>query len=72
MIPQPLYRALPYLYLIGGVCSFYILPSPFRYISGGLLVLAGAMVLGMRHQHRPNDAAHKPRPSGRVPPGKKK
>ena len=60
MVPEPLYRTLPYLYMLGGVLSFFILPSPYRYISGGLLVIAGTMVMTMRSQHPGNRGKRKP------------
>jgi hypothetical protein len=45
--------------MLGGVLSFFILPSPYRYISGGLLVIAGTMVMTMRNQRRPNGGNRK-------------
>lgn len=70
--PEPLYRVLPYLYMAAGVLSFFALPSPFRYISGGLLVIAGTMVMTMRGQKRANKAKRKPTgPARMITPGKK-
>jgi hypothetical protein len=59
VFPERLYAALPYLYLVGGVLSFFSLPSPYRYISGGLLVLAGVSVMTMRRNARSQHPQHK-------------
>ena len=50
--PEPLYRALPFLYIVAGVLASIYLDSVTATISGMLLVTAGLLVLGWRFSAR--------------------
>ncbi|MDB5891891.1 MAG: hypothetical protein JWP47_2722 [Polaromonas sp.] len=50
--PNWLYESLPYLYVLAGCATLYLLPPPWSIVSGGLLLLSGAHVLAMRQLER--------------------
>jgi len=48
--PEPIYRALPYLYfIIGIIVGINMDPSMFSMMSVAALFIGGALVLLMRH-----------------------
>ena len=61
-IPTPVYEALPYLYIIGGVLfisgTMYIgfdAPGTPLYVACGLIsIVYGAVIFAKRHNHRKN------------------
>lgn len=67
-LPDPIYRALPGAYTLGGVAALWAVPTPTGFISGGLLMTAGFAVWRMRQQaqHRPARPRTMARPSKSV------
>ena len=67
-IPTPIYEALPYLYVIGGVLfisgTLYIgltAPGAPLYIACGLIsIVYGAVIFSKRHAHRNSNARSGP------------
>ncbi len=51
MLPENLYQSLPYIYLIAGLVLFYILPTPYNYFSGSILVIAAVIIIKMRREN---------------------
>jgi hypothetical protein len=49
MLPNTLYKSLPYLYIIAGVFFGIFIDSNIVFISSALLMVAGFLVLWMRH-----------------------
>jgi len=64
-IPTPIYEALPYLYIIGGVLfisgTLYIgltAPGAALYIACGLIsIVYGAVIFAKRHAYRQNSTS---------------
>lgn len=46
------YEAIPYLYMVAGMLVAAVLPNLWGVFSGGVLILAGVMVLTMRRRYR--------------------
>lgn len=51
MLPENLYQSLPYIYLIAGLVLFYVLPTPYNYFSGSILVIAAVIIIKMRREN---------------------
>jgi hypothetical protein len=51
-LPEWLYEALPYVYLIAGIATIAKLGSTLSMVSGGLLISAGVYTWLMRRTHR--------------------
>lgn len=51
MLPENLYQSLPYIYLIVGLVSFYLLPTPYNYFSGSILVVTAVIIIKMRREN---------------------
>lgn len=49
MLPDTIYRSLPYIYIVVGVFCATLVESSLVYFAAGLLVVAGLIVLWMRH-----------------------
>jgi hypothetical protein len=49
MLPDMLYKSLPYLYIAAGVFFGIVIESNIVFISSALLMTAGFLVLWMRH-----------------------
>lgn len=50
--PQWLYESLPYIYIATGVLTFLHLRNVIAFLSGCMLITAGAMVWSIRHKYR--------------------
>lgn len=50
--PEPIYRALPWIYLIAGFLTAYNFKSGLGFFSSSLLFAACGLVLKMRYEHR--------------------
>lgn len=50
MIPRPIYRALPYLYLLAGALSAAWLRPPYGYFPALMFAAAGLSVLVLRYK----------------------
>lgn len=50
MLPNTLYKSLPYLYIAAGVFCGVVIESNIVLISSALLMAAGLLVLWMRHR----------------------
>lgn len=61
MLPKTLYQALPYLYIVSGVFFGVVVESGFVLISSALLMVAGSLVLWMRH-HSPASSSTESEP----------
>jgi hypothetical protein len=51
-LPDWLYEALPYVYLIAGIATIANIGSTLSMVSGGLLISAGFYTHWMRRTHR--------------------
>lgn len=71
-LPDPIYRALPGAYTLGGVAALWAVPSPTGFISGGLLMTAGFAVWRMRQHAQQRPAARRAavRTSAKQPKGR--
>ena len=49
MLPDTIYRALPYIYIVVGVACAVFIASPLVYVASAVLVVAGLIVFWMRH-----------------------
>lgn len=52
MLSRPIYEAMPKLYIGAGILNIVVLDSPLKYLSAGLLIAAGALVMLWRRQAR--------------------
>jgi hypothetical protein len=50
MLPNPLYQLLPYLYIVTGALLALVIESDIVLLSTLLLMVAGFLVLWMRHR----------------------
>lgn len=55
-IPGPIYKLLPYMYILAGIVCIFQNPSPWTWIfylfSGVVFILAGLMVISWRQENR--------------------
>lgn len=51
MLPENLYQSLPYIYLVAGLVLFYVLPTPYNYFSGTILVIVAVIIIKMRREN---------------------
>ncbi len=51
MLPENLYQSLPYIYLTAGLVLFYVLPTPYNYFSGSILIIAAVIIIKMRREN---------------------
>lgn len=63
MLPRSLYEALPYIYLVVGVLSGWMIQSSLIFIASLLLIAAGLISLYMRWRYRV-DCVEAPADSG--------
>lgn len=52
MLSRPIYEAMPKLYIGAGILNIVALDSPLKYLSAGLLIGAGILVMLWRRQAR--------------------
>lgn len=52
MLSRPIYEAMPKLYIAAGALNVAVLDSPLKYLSAGLLIGAGILVMLWRRQSR--------------------
>jgi len=52
MLPEPIYEALPYLYLAGGIGAFFGIDIMPGQVSGLMLAFAGLLIWRMRKRYR--------------------
>lgn len=77
MLSRPIYEAMPKLYIGAGILNVAVLDSPLKYLSAGLLVGAGILVILWRRQARGRGQsrtaakvrAGMPRPRSQIPRG---
>lgn len=69
MLPNKLYEMLPFLYVITGILTLFLMPgSPvLTTLSGALLFIAGGLVWIARSDHRRMDINNKQRSNGPLP-----
>jgi hypothetical protein len=48
MIPEPIYKALPYIYALGGLASLFNFDPTIGKISGVLLISASLIIFKLR------------------------
>lgn len=51
MLPRPIYQLLPYFYICLGLLCMLIVESSLIFFSSTLLIMAGGLVLWMRHRN---------------------
>ena len=51
MLPRPIYQLLPYFYICLGLLCMLIVESSLIFFSSTLLMMAGSLVLWMRHRN---------------------
>lgn len=51
-LPGPLYRALPFAYIIAGLLTILLIDSLFALLSGTMLLVAAAMLWWWRRKSR--------------------
>ena len=53
-IPEPLYRLLPYFYIISGLSTIFTVETKVALISGLILSNIGFLLIGLRRYHFAN------------------
>jgi len=54
-IPNPIYKLLPYLYIVIGIVVFYAMDHPTSDAASFVLLLAGFVVWKQRYDYKTNN-----------------